>query len=303
MKQLLVISGKGGTGKTSLTASLASLFDNTILADCDVDAADLHLLLQPQIKNRTDFYGGQIAEIDQTKCMQCQQCVERCRFGAIEVELDALFWSSEIKINPLLCEGCTLCRYVCPEGAIEVKKNLSGEWYLSETRFGSLVHAQLGIGEENSGKLVTQVLSTARQVGASEEKKLLLVDGPPGIGCPVISAFSGTDLALIVTEPTVSGLHDLERVIELAAHFNVQSVVCINKSDLNQEICEKISSYCQKSHIPVIGHIPFDQQITQAICLGMTPMEYFAETDNHRQQSATAIKGIFQELTILLDQI
>ncbi len=274
MKQLLVISGKGGTGKTTITASFAALGNMTetkmILADCDVDAADLHLLLNPQIIERHDFYGGKIAEIDQAKCKQCFECVKVCRFQAIKKDLD----QGIVKFDPIFCEGCTVCSYACPHGAISVKDNLNGEWYISKTRFGSMVHACLGIAEENSGKLVTKVLQNARELAKKEGSELLLVDGPPGIGCPVISSFSGTDLALMITEPTVSGKHDLERVLDLADHFSVKALVCINKSDLDDEMTGNITDYCKGRGVEVVGNIPFDKSIPTAIGSGVIPVEY-----------------------------
>ncbi len=300
MKQLLVISGKGGTGKTSLTASLAAMSKEIILADCDVDAADLHLVVNPDVLEVHDFYGGKVAKINPSKCSQCHQCVTHCRFQAIQVELDSLFWDTQVKIDPMLCEGCTLCRYVCPTGAIDIDNNLCGEWFVSDTRFGPLIHAKLGIGEENSGKLVTKVLTTAREIGEREERQLLIVDGPPGIGCPVISSFSGTDLALTVTEPTVSGLHDLERVLDLAKHFTVNCVVCINKADLNREMTQKIIIYCQKNEVEVVGQIPFDKRVTEAICLEMTLWELLNQGDGE-DRTLQALKEIYRKVISLIE--
>lgn len=274
MKQLLIISGKGGTGKTTLTASFAALTADLILADCDVDAADLHLLLQPQVLDVNNFTGGKIAEIDQTRCQQCLECEKRCRFKAIQYKMDPLFWSVEVKINQILCEGCTLCRYICSYGAIDIKNKICGDWFHSNTCFGPMIHATLGIGEENSGKLVTRVLEEARKLGESEGKEILLVDGPPGIGCPVISSFSGTDLALLVTEPTVSGLHDLKRALDLVQHFKVKAMVCINKFDLDMIMEREITQYCQENGVKVVGRIPFDRSIPEAISLGKIPLEH-----------------------------
>lgn len=296
MKQLLVMSGKGGTGKTTLTASFAALTQNLIMADCDVDAADLHLLLQPEIVKREDFYGGKMVEIDQSRCQQCLKCEKICRFQAISHTMDSVFWNIEVKVNPILCEGCTLCRYICPHEAISVKNNHSGEWYVSHTRFGLMIHAALGIGEENSGKLVSRVLEEARHRGEQEGKAVLLVDGPPGIGCPVIASFSGTDLALLVTEPTVAGLHDLERALELARHFQVKSLVCINKADLDEGMAETIRNYCTEHGVEVVGMIPFDRAIPEAISLGKIPLEY------QRSGSTRAILEVYSRVMQTLSE-
>lgn len=285
MKQLLIISGKGGTGKTTLTTSFAALSDNFIMADCDVDASDLHLLLKPEVIETHDFYSGKTASINQSECVKCYKCATNCAYQAI---------SEDLVVDPVLCEGCTLCSQVCPTQAIEVEDNLCGEWYQSETRFGPMIHASLGIAEENSGKLVTRVITEARELGQKEEKEILLIDGPPGIGCPVISSFSGTDLVLIVTEPTVSGKHDLERVITLANHFQVESLVCINKADLDEKMAEEIISYCEKEGVQIVGQIPFDKKITEAVSLGNIPVE---ESNSH---AGKAIKNIYQ---LVIDEL
>lgn len=289
MKQLLVISGKGGTGKTTLTASFAALGKELILADCDVDAADLHLLLHPKIQERYDFIGGLMPELDSAKCRQCFKCVEACRYQAIDIYPDLTLGSSKVSLNPLHCEGCTLCQYVCPNEAIQMKDHQCGHWFHSETRFGPMIHASLGIGEENSGKLVSQVLTRAREVGEAEGKEILLIDGPPGIGCPVISSFSGTDLVLIVTEPTVSGWHDLQRVLDLAEHFQISALVCINKADLAEEVTQKIKNYCTERHVKVVGAIPFDRQIPETLSQGKIPVE----EDLH---SSHAIRDTFAQV-------
>lgn len=289
MKQLLVISGKGGTGKTTLTASFAALGKNLVLADCDVDAADLHLLLHPKIQERHDFIGGLVPVLNSAKCQQCFKCVEACRFQAIDIFPDLVLGSSKVSFNPLQCEGCTLCQYVCPNGAIQVEDHQCGHWFLSETRFGPMIHAALGIGEENSGKLVSQVLTRARELGKMEGKEILLIDGPPGIGCPVISSFSGTDLVLIVTEPTVSGWHDLKRVLDLANHFQIPALVCINKADLAEEMTQKIKNYCAERQVKVVGEIPFDRQIPEALSQGKIPVE-------EDLLSSQAIQHIFSQV-------
>jgi MinD superfamily P-loop ATPase len=264
MKEIVVLSGKGGTGKTSIVGSLAALAGSKVLADCDVDAADLHLLLKPRVKQETQFWSGHVAQIDPDKCTQCGLCQELCRFDAIK----------DFDVDPISCEGCGFCSHICPVEAITMKENLSGHWFISDTRYGPLVHARLGIAQENSGKLVAQVRQQARQIAEIEEKDLIISDGPPGIGCPVISSLSGASLALLVTEPTLSGIHDLERVLGVCRHFGVPAVVCINKYDLNEENTRQIESYCKSHRIKVVAKIPFDNAVTEAIVRGLPLVEY-----------------------------
>jgi MinD superfamily P-loop ATPase len=264
MKQLTIISGKGGTGKTTVTAAFAHLADHAILADCDVDAADLHLILTPDIIRQEPFYGGRLPSIDYERCSRCGICEEQCRFGAIR----------SAKVDPISCEGCGVCAYVCPERAISMKERLSGRWFLSETRAGKMVHAQLGIAAENSGKLVSLVRQQARDIAGQEKKDLILIDGPPGIGCPVIASIGGVDLVLIVTEPTVSGLHDLKRTMEVARHFSVPAMVCINKYDINPENTRIIENYCIETGIAIAGKIPFDPAVTRAMLQVLSVIEY-----------------------------
>ena len=210
MKELIVISGKGGTGKTSLMAAFASLAENKVLCDADVDAADLHLIMAPEVRERRDFQSGNTAVIDQDKCTECGQCLDLCRWNAI---------SNDFEVNAIACEGCGVCVYFCPEKAIDFPENTCGEWFVSDTRFGPMVHARLGIAEENSGKLVTLVRQQAGKLAEAKNLDLILTDGPPGVGCPVIASVGGATAVLIVTEPTVSGVHDMQRVAQLAAHF------------------------------------------------------------------------------------
>ena len=264
MKQLTIISGKGGTGKTTVTAAFAHLAHNAVIADCDVDAADLHLILTPDIISQGPFYGGELPSVDYEKCTRCGLCEEQCRFGAIE----------SVKVDPVSCEGCGVCAYVCPEHAISMKERLSGRWFLSETRAGKMVHARLGIAAENSGKLVSLVRQQAKDLAEKEKKDLILIDGPPGIGCPVIASIGGVDLVLIVTEPTVSGLHDLKRTMEVAGHFNVPAMVCINKYDINPDNTRTIENYCAEKGIAVAGRIPFDPAVTKAMIHMLAVTEY-----------------------------
>jgi len=265
MKQIVVISGKGGTGKTVITAAFASLAKNKVMADCDVDAADLHLLLQPKIKQRHAFRSGLSALIDKKICQQCGKCIAACRFNAI---------SGGFVVDRISCEGCGFCSHVCPAGAIKIEENLCGEWFISDTRFGAMVHAKLGVAEENSGKLVTLVRKHAKELAEKENNDWVLIDGAPGIGCPVIASLSGVDCALVVTEPTLSGLHDASRVIEVAGHFNVPAKMVINKYDLNPGISAKIEAYCLENKVPLIGKVRFDKTVVQAMVEGKTIIEY-----------------------------
>jgi MinD superfamily P-loop ATPase len=265
MKQIVVISGKGGTGKTVITGALAALAKNKVMADCDVDAADLHLLLQPKIKERYEFRSGKTAKIDKRLCQQCGKCIAACRFDAI---------SEDFKIDPVSCEGCAFCSFVCPTEAIKMEENTSGEWFISDTRFGPLVHAKLGIAEENSGKLVSLVRKEAKDLAEKLNCDWVIVDGAPGIGCPVIASFSGIDCAVVITEPTLSGLHDADRVIRVARHFRIQIKLVINKYDLNMDMTERIERYCQNNNIQLIGKIEFEESVVKALVEGKTIIEY-----------------------------
>jgi len=265
IKQIIVISGKGGTGKTIVTGAFSALVKNKVMADCDVDAADLHLLLNPVIRERHEFRSGQTAMIDEKLCNQCGKCIEVCRFDAI---------GKDFIVDPIACEGCAFCSHVCPTGAIQMNENLSGEWYISDTRFGPLVHAKLGIAEENSGKLVALVRKQAAELAEEKKCDWVIIDGAPGIGCPVIASLSGVDCALVVTEPTLSGLHDADRVIGVARHFGVSIRLVINKFDLNREMTKKIEEYCEKNDIEMIGKIAFDDSVVKAMIRGKTIMEY-----------------------------
>ena len=265
MKQIVIISGKGGTGKTVITGAFAALAKRKVLADCDVDAADLHLLLRPTVKQRHEFRSGKTAKIDKRLCKECGQCISVCRFGAVR---------ENFSIDPISCEGCAFCSFICPERAITMKENTSGEWFISETRFGPMVHAKLGIAEENSGKLVALVRKQAQELAEKNNCDWVIVDGAPGIGCPVIASLSGIDCALVVTEPTLSGLHDADRVIAVARHFKIQTKIMINKYDLNLDMTGQIEQYCKNQNIELIGKIGFDKSIVKAMVKAKTIIEY-----------------------------
>ncbi|MEJ2657837.1 MAG: P-loop NTPase [Desulfobacterales bacterium] len=265
MKELVVISGKGGTGKTSLMAAFAALTENMVLCDADVDAADLHLLMNPDIRESHDFQGGGTAVILTDRCIECGLCRDLCRWDAI---------SEAFEVDPVECEGCGVCVDFCPEQAIDFPIKTCGEWFISNTRFGPMVHARLGIAEENSGKLVTLVRQEAKKLAEKNKFDLLITDGPPGVGCPVIASVGGASAILIVAEPTVSGLHDMGRVAQLAAHFNVPGMVCINKFDLNLDQTAGIEKLARENNITVVGRIPFDPVFTESMVQGKTIIEY-----------------------------
>ena len=284
MKEIVIISGKGGTGKTTVTAAFASLANNKVMADCDVDAADLHLILAPQIKQQEDFRSGKTAYIRQQDCTECGKCIEVCQFDAI---------SPDYVVDPPSCEGCGVCVWFCPVKAIDFNENLSGQWFISGTRFGPMVHAKLGIAEENSGKLVTLVRRQAKLLAEKENLDYIIVDGAPGVGCPVISSITGANAVLVVTEPTLSGIHDMERVVELSAgHFNIETYICVNKYDLNLEITAKIENFCKNNKILFAGRIPYDEVVTKAMVNGKNLIEY---SDG---PVAEAVRAIWQNIKI-----
>ena len=273
MKELVVISGKGGTGKTSIVASFAAMDGKKVLADCDVDAADLHLVLEPTVRHAEEFYGGNQAVVRTEDCVGCGACLACCRFDAVRMDGDKA-GEATFSIDPIACEGCGVCVYACPVDAIDFPKKKSGDWFISETRHGTMVHAKLGVAEENSGKLVTLVRNQAKQVAKKQGAPLIIVDGAPGIGCPVIASIAGADLVLVVTEPTMSGMHDLERVIELARHFNIKPTVCINKADLNEDMAETIERRSAELGAQVIGKVPYDIAVTKAQLQKKSIVEY-----------------------------
>jgi MinD superfamily P-loop ATPase len=265
MKELVVLSGKGGTGKTSIVGAFAALAERKVLADCDVDAADLHLILEPRHVLRGEFSGGHRARIDTERCTGCGTCLEVCEFGAISrVDGSDLGDGGVYEVQPTRCEGCSVCVRFCPERAVMFEPVVGGEWFVSQTRFGPMVHARLGIAQENSGRLVTLVRQQAGLVAAEEGQALVIIDGPPGIGCPVIAAMTGADLVLAVTEPTRSGLHDLERVRELAGHFKIPLCVCINKHDLNPSMTAGIKAVVAAWGARLVGMVRYDPEVVRA---------------------------------------
>ena len=290
MKQLVVLSGKGGTGKTTLAAAfaqIASQESTIVLADADVDAANLELVLAPEERERHEFWSGQVAVIDPALCSACGICKQVCRFEAI---LESQGPESSFMVDPLACEGCAACFYQCPQEAIRMEDQLAGLWFRSDTRFGPLFHAHLFAGQENSGKLVTLIKQQARLLALDRGADLLLVDGPPGIGCPVISASAGADMALHVVEPTISGVHDLERIMATTDHFGLPSLVIINKADLNLSRAQEITAYCRERKVPLVGEIPYDVDVTKAMVRG-EPV-----TSNGRGPVKEAIRGAWSRI-------
>jgi MinD superfamily P-loop ATPase len=269
MKQLTVLSGKGGTGKTTITASFAVLARNAVVADCDVDAPDLHMLLHPEIRKTQEFKGSKLAVIDKTKCIECGLCREKCRFDAI---------TEDIIVDATACEGCGVCTIVCPVNAIKLTERISGHAYISKTKYGFMAHAMLSPGEANSGKLVTLVRQNAKILAEKENSDLIIIDGPPGIGCPVIASVTGIDAGLVITEPTMSGIHDLERALQLLKHFNVQPFVCVNMYDINKDNTDKIVGFCEENGIKVVGKVIFNPIVTEAMVNGKPIVEYAPES-------------------------
>jgi MinD superfamily P-loop ATPase len=295
LKELVVISGKGGTGKTSIVAAFAALAKNAVLADCDVDAADLHLVLEPKIKQKSDFSGGKEAAIIAEKCIGCGKCQEMCRFDAINFNgkgNDVV--EKTFTIDKVSCEGCKVCVEFCPADAIEFNDSINGQWFISDTRFGPMVHAKLGIAEENSGKLVTVIRKEAKKIAQEQKRDLLIVDGSPGIGCPVIASITGADMVLVVTEPTLSGKHDLDRVSKLAANFGIKTLVCVNKADINPQITGQISEEAGKKGLKVIGKIPYDEAFTKAQIIKASIVEYTGGVITEQ------IKALWRQVTYAL---
>ncbi|MCR4419194.1 MAG: 4Fe-4S binding protein [Clostridia bacterium] len=271
MKELVVLSGKGGTGKTGLVASFAALAGGAVLADADVDASNLHLILRPTLKETEEFWSGVTAVIDADRCEGCGLCRQVCRFGAVT-------GGNPPAIEEYSCEGCGFCARICPVEAISLQPVLAGYRYLSETPYGPLVHARLGTGRENSGKLVAEVRKAARELAEGQGCSCLLTDGPPGTACPAISALAGAGLVLLVTEPTVSGRHDLARAAGLCRHFEVPAVVCLNKFDLSPEAARQVEDFCRAEGLEVVGRVPFDPAVPRALAQGQPPVEAVSGT-------------------------
>ncbi len=288
MKQLTVLSGKGGTGKTSITASFAVLAKNAVVADCDVDAPDLHMLLHPEVIKKQEFIGSKLVVIDKTRCVKCGLCRENCHFGAI---------TSDLEVDAIACEGCGVCKAVCSVGAITLVSRVSGKAFISRTKYGFMSHALLNPGESNSGKLVTLVRQNAKILAQKEGRDQIIIDGSPGIGCPVIASVTGVDAALVVTEPTMSGIHDLERVLTLLGHFSVIPFVCINMYDVNVSNATKILDFCSENRIEVAGVIPFSPEVTQAMVNGKTIVEYSPESGVTQE-----IKSMWNKMCLFLGE-
>lgn len=285
MREILVISGKGGTGKTSITASFAHLAGNKILCDLDVDTPDLHILLQPVHKREVEFHAGNEAKIDLANCIDCGTCEEMCKYNAIKRDNDGALYVDSIR-----CEGCKVCVTFCPEQTISFPEKHCGTWYVSDTRFGTMVHAQLFPGEENSGRLVALLKNEAKALAKQQNIDTLLSDGVPGVGCPVISSLSGASFVVIVTEPTPSGRHDLERVAKLCEHFRLPAGVIINKADLNAEESAKIEAYCKEHNHPLLAHLPHDKRVTEAMVKGL------AVTELGESEIASGIKSAWETI-------
>jgi MinD superfamily P-loop ATPase len=286
MKEITVVSGKGGTGKTSLVAAIASIVESAVFADCDVDAADLHLMLKPSASEEHSFDGGLKAWIDPQLCTACDVCRQLCRYDAID---------ESYHVSPFKCEGCGVCFDHCEAEAVQLIREKAGGWFVSSTPYGPLVHARLGVAQNNSGKLVAQVRQRARELAEEGNRQLLVVDGPPGIGCPAISSITGSDLVLVVTEPTQSGRHDFDRVLELTGHFNIKTAACINKYDLNPDLAARIERLCLDKNVAFLGSIPYDKAVIEAIVTGKSLMA-------GNSPAAAAIARIWDSVAAMLNQ-
>ncbi len=289
MKELVIVSGKGGTGKTSIAASFAHLAGRVVTADCDVDAANLHLVMSPVVRETTGFSGGKVAELDQDPCTGCGKCLELCRYDAVIEE------NGTYKIDKTACEGCGVCAYFCPVKAIEMIDDENGEWYISDTAYGPMVHARLNAGGENSGKLVTLVRNQARRTAKAKKIETILVDGSPGIGCPVIASITGADAVLAVTEPSMAGLHDLKRVVSLGKHFGIRVLVAVNKYDINMDITDKVLDFIKNEELEMAGRVHYDIDVTLAQIAGKSVVEF---SDG---QAASDIRELWRYVADLLE--
>ena len=296
MKEIVVISGKGGTGKTSIVASFAALAKNAVLADCDVDAADLHLVLGPDIKQAHDFSGGKLASIVSANCIGCGKCEEVCNFDATVFDgpPNDVVGKTYI-IDPMACEGCGVCVQFCPADAIQFEDEVNGQWFISDTRFGPMVHARLGPAEQNSGKLVSLIRKQAKKIATEENRDLIVVDGSPGIGCPVIASITGADLVLAVAEPTISAKHDTNRVMELTEHFRIPTAICINKCDINVQMTRAIEQEARQRNLKVVGRISYDTAATKAQIAARSIIEY--SSDGLRAQIISLWESVLDMLT------
>lgn len=288
MKQITILSGKGGTGKTTLTAAFAVLAKKVVVADCDVDAPDLHMLLHPEIIEMQEFKGSKLAVIHEAKCVKCGLCREKCRFDAI---------TEDFNVDPFSCEGCGVCTIICHANAIVLTERISGHAYISKTKFGFMSHAMLTPSEANSGKLVTLVRQNSKILAEKENIDLIIIDGPPGIGCPVIASVTGVDAGLVVAEPTMSGIHDLKRALQLLAYFDVLPFVCVNMHDINMDNTEKIESFCKEKNVEIVGRISFSPEVTEAMVNGKTIIEY-----SPRSVVAKEIEAIWEKIPILMSR-
>ena len=290
MKEILIVSGKGGTGKTSIIGSFAYLAENKILVDCDVDASDLHLLLSPRPTEEHEFKSGVKARVEADKCSSCGMCAELCQFDSIIMEDTAV-------ISELNCEGCGVCAHFCPEKCIVLDENHCGSWYVADTDYGTLVHAQLFAGEENSGKLVSFIKNKAREIAEATSTELILIDGAPGVGCPVIASLSNVDLAVVITEPTLSGQHDLERILDLTGHFKIPALICVNKWDLHPEMSDTIEAACKNRGVELLGKIPFDPAVIDCQLQGV-PV-----TSSDTSLASCSIRDIWKKLQQKIDSL
>ncbi len=292
MKEVTILSGKGGTGKTTFTAALASVASNLVLCDNDVDAADLHLILKPHVKEDHIYLGAYQAYVNQDECIACGLCMDYCRFDAIHLQEDGL-----VKIQEEQCEGCRLCERICPQNAISSEHSKNNKWFISGTRFGTMVHAEMGPGEENSGKLVSLIRKKAKEIAEITKADYILNDGPPGIGCSAISSISGTNVVVLVSEPTLSGLSDAERLVELAKSFDIPVLGILNKANLNEEVGNRIKHFFKINNIPLLAEVPFDKNVVQAMIHEKTIVEYDGDLEISKK-----LLGVWQQIDSFLNK-